>query len=53
MPVGTGDVDFKSYVAALKEVGYDGYLTIEREAGGDRLKDIAGAKAYIDGIVRG
>ena len=53
VPVGTGDVDFKSYVAALKAVGYDGYLTIEREAGGDRLKDIAGARAYIEGIVRG
>lgn len=52
VPVGTGDVDFPAYLAALKRVGYDGYLTIEREAGGDRLKDIAGAKAYIENIIR-
>ena len=53
VPVGAGDVDFPAYLAALKKVGYDGYLTIEREAGGDRLKDIAGAKAYIENIIKG
>ncbi len=53
VPVGTGDVDFPAYLAALKKVGYDGYLTIEREAGGDRLKDIAGAKAFIENIIKG
>lgn len=52
LPVGSGDVDFPAYLAALKEIGYDGYLTIEREAGGDRLKDIAGAKAYIENIIK-
>ncbi|MBE6871928.1 MAG: sugar phosphate isomerase/epimerase [Ruminococcaceae bacterium] len=51
LPVGTGDVDFPAYLAALKKVGYNGYLTIEREAGVDRLKDIAGAKAYIENII--
>lgn len=50
-PVGTGDVDFPAYIAALKKIGYDGYLTIEREAGGDRLKDIAGAKAFIENLL--
>ena len=50
-PVGTGDVDFPAYLAALKKIGYNGYLTIEREAGGDRLKDIAGAKAYIESLL--
>ena len=49
-PVGQGDVDFSAYLAALKKIGYNGYLTIEREAGGDRLKDIAGAKAYIESL---
>ena len=53
VPVGTGDVDFPAYLAALKKVGYDGYLTIEREAGGDRLKDIADAKAFIENIIKG
>lgn len=51
LPVGTGDVDFPAYLAALKKIGYNGYLTIEREAGADRLKDIAGAKAYIENII--
>ena len=31
VPVGTGDVDFDAYLSALKEVGYEGPLTIERE----------------------
>ncbi len=53
VPVGTGEVDFHAYLAALKKVGYDGYLTIEREAGGDRLKDIAGAKAFVENIIKG
>lgn len=28
--LGEGDVDFPRYVATLDEVGYDGFLTIER-----------------------
>lgn len=31
VPVGTGDVNFEAYLSALKEVGYEGPLTIERE----------------------
>ena len=31
VPLGTGAVDFDAYIAALREVGYDGYLTIENE----------------------
>ncbi len=50
--VGTGDVDYPAYLAALKRIGYDGYLTIEREAGADRLKDISGAKVFIEGVLR-
>ena len=50
-PVGTGDVDFPAYIAALKSIGYDGYLTIEREAGAERLKDISGAKAFIESLI--
>lgn len=39
-PLGQGDVDFKSYIAALKNVGFAGYLTIERETGSDPKADI-------------
>ena len=45
-PVGEGDVDFNAYVGALKEIGYDGFLTIERETGSDPSSDIAKAAAY-------
>ncbi len=31
VPLGKGDVDIKAYLATLKEIGYDGALTIERE----------------------
>lgn len=45
-PVGEGDVDFASYVAALREIGYDGFLTIERETGDDPSADIQTAAEY-------
>lgn len=51
VPVGTGDVDFPAYITALKSIGYDGYLTIEREAGGDRIKDISSAKSFIESLI--
>ncbi len=40
LPLGTGDVDFPEYLRVLENTGYSGYLTIEREAGGNRIKDI-------------
>ena len=46
-PIGEGDVDFAAYFAALREIGYDGYLTIERETGADPSADIATAAAYV------
>ena len=45
-PVGEGDVDFKAYIAALKDIGYNGFLTIERETGADPSADIAKAAAF-------
>ena len=45
-PVGEGDVDFTSYVKALKEIGYNGFLTIERETGADPSADIKKAAEY-------
>ena len=47
-PVGEGDVDFVNYVKALKDIGYNGYLTIERETGADPTADIMKAKEFID-----
>ena len=47
-PVGEGDVDFVNYVKALKDIGYNGYLTIERETGANPVDDILKAKEFID-----
>ena len=44
LPLGEGDVNWDAYLAALKDIGYDGFLTIEREAGSDRVGDMT--KAY-------
>ncbi len=39
-PLGEGKVDFDAYLAALREVGFHGYLTIEREVGPDPVADV-------------
>ena len=40
VPLGQGQVPWDGYLAALKKVGYDGFLTIERECGEDPAGDI-------------
>ncbi|MDD6308823.1 MAG: sugar phosphate isomerase/epimerase [Clostridia bacterium] len=47
VPLGTGSVDFPSYLAALEEVGYRGFLTIEREAGETPYQDIHTAYQFL------
>lgn len=39
-PLGDGDVDYAKYINALRGIGYDGYLTIERETGENPVSDI-------------
>lgn len=48
VPLGTGSVHFPSYLAALEEVGYRGFLTIEREVGDDPEKDIRTAVSFLN-----
>jgi L-ribulose-5-phosphate 3-epimerase len=43
LPVGTGQVPFGEYFMALDSIGYDGYFTIEREVGDNRVVDIQAA----------
>ena len=50
-PLGQGGVPFPEYIATLKEVGYDGFLTIEREAGATRFQDIKNAVAFLTDIL--
>ena len=47
VPIGEGQVDWVAYLAALKEIGYDGFLTIERECGDDPVADITSAVSFI------
>ena len=50
-PLGQGDVHFESYLAALDEIGYRGFLTIEREVGNDPAADIGIAKEHLLRII--
>ena len=47
LPIGEGDVEWDGYLQALKDVGYDGFLTIERECGDDPVADITSAVGFI------
>lgn len=51
-PLGQGKVDFPAYIAALRKAGFDGYLTIERETGGDPIADITLARDTVAGLIR-
>ena len=46
-PLGEGQVDWKRYIEALKEIGYDGFLTIERECGDTPVEDIKKAVHFL------
>lgn len=47
LPLGQGGVNFDTYLPALKETGFDGFLTIEREVGADPEKDIGMAVQFL------
>ena len=49
LPIGTGDVNWDAYLRALREIGFDGYLTIEREAGAQPERDILQGIEFIRG----
>jgi L-ribulose-5-phosphate 3-epimerase len=47
LPLGEGKVDWDRYLAALSEVGYTGYLTVEREVGANPEADIRRAVEFL------
>ena len=50
--IGEGKVDFRALFVRLYELGYDSYVTIEREiSGGQQLTDILDAKAYLEKLI--
>jgi len=47
VPLGEGEVPWPRYLKALKDIGYDGYLTIEREVGENPAADITTAAKFL------
>jgi sugar phosphate isomerase/epimerase len=45
--VGTGDVDWRDFLATLKAAHFGGHAVIEREAGMNRIADIRAAKEIV------
>ncbi|MBR2951259.1 MAG: sugar phosphate isomerase/epimerase [Lachnospiraceae bacterium] len=52
VPLGEGSVDFPAYLKALDEIGYKGYLTIEREVGDDPEADIRKAVTFLNSLIK-
>ncbi|MBQ7547152.1 MAG: sugar phosphate isomerase/epimerase [Clostridia bacterium] len=52
LPLGEGDVNWDAYLAALNDIGYKGFLTIEREVGDDPEKDIRKAVSFLESKIR-
>ena len=51
LPLGEGDVDWPNYISALRAVGFDGFLTIERECGDNPAYDIEKAAEFLKSII--
>jgi sugar phosphate isomerase/epimerase len=50
VPAGTGQVDWMAFFRVLVGSQFKGDLAIEREAGNQRVRDIATAKALVESI---
>ena len=50
--IGDGKVDFRGVIEGLHALGYNGYITIEREIdGAKQLEDILHARSYLSAII--
>jgi sugar phosphate isomerase/epimerase len=47
VPLGHGDIDWMLFLGALEEIGYRGWVTIEREQGTNRLAEAAAAVSFL------
>ena len=51
-PLGQGRVHYPAFIKKLKEIGYDGAITIEREiSGNDQIRDILEAKKLLESLL--
>jgi len=51
-PLGAGAVNIPAFIAKLKEIGYDGPVTIEREIDGDQQRaDVSAANALLKSLM--
>ena len=50
VPLGEGSVKWVEYLNALEDIGYKGFLTIEREVGDDPEKDIRAAVEFLKNL---
>jgi len=51
VPVGTGQVDWKKFFAALRDIQFAGPCCIEREAGNQRVVDIINARKLVESSI--
>ena len=51
VPLGEGSVPWPEYLKALDDIGYHGFLTIEREVGDDPARDIIKAVNFLKGLM--
>lgn len=50
-PLGQGDVDWASFLGVLEEIDYQGWLTIERNGGSNRVADVAAGISFLGQLV--
>jgi len=51
VPLGEGQVDWPNYLAALTDIGFKGFLTIEREVGDNPEADIRNAVMFLKDLM--
>ncbi len=52
VPLGEGSVPFRDYLSALEDIGYTGFLTIERECGENPVRDIGTAVRFLENTIK-
>ncbi len=52
VPLGEGSVNWQEYLKALEDIGYNGFLTIEREVGDNPEKDIRTAVDFLNNMMK-